>query len=261
VEIARRSFATGLGALAALRAAQAQGPGEPLVAAAADLKFALEDLAERFHAAHGKRLRLVFGSSGQLTTQIASGAPYELFLAADESFIERLAQRGLTRDAGALYAVGRIAIFAPHASALGVDSELDGLAAALQAGAVQRFAIANPEHAPYGRAAEEALRHRGLWERLRPALVRGENIAQAAQFAAAAGAQGGIIAQSLAISPAVAALGRSAPIAADWHRPLRQRMALLARAGAIAGAFHDFLQSDVARAVLARHGFELPPAP
>ena len=174
----------------------------PLVAAASDLRFALESIAQRFTGESGARVELVFGSSGTLTRQITDGAPFELFLSADEAFVRALAGAGLTRDGGALYAVGRIVIFAPHGSPLKVD---DGprrpAAACWPVGGVTRFAIANPEHAPYGRAAEAALRAAGLWESLTPSLVLGENIAQAAQFATTGNAVGGVLAYSLVLAP------------------------------------------------------------
>lgn len=232
--------------------------GGPLVAAASDLKFALEAVAEASAARGGGTLRLVFGSSGNLTTQIAQGAPFEIFLSADEALIARLHGLGRTRDPGHLYAIGRLCIFAPHGSPLTVDPQLNGLAAALNAGTIRRFAIANPEHAPYGRAAQQALMRKGVWEALRPLLVLGENVTQAAQFAAAGGTQGGIIALSLSVAPSIARLGRSATLEAQSHEPLRQRMALIEGAGPEAERFYAFLRSPEARAILARFGFELP---
>ncbi|MCO6411611.1 MAG: molybdate ABC transporter substrate-binding protein [Thiogranum sp.] len=231
---------------------------EPVVAAAADLQFALEDVARAFRQDSGRSLKLAFGSSGTFATQIRHGAPFELYLSADEDYVRALHADGFTRDAGALYAIGRIVLIAPPGSRLPVDSELQGLAAQLEAGAVNRFAIANPEHAPYGRRAEEALRHAGLWDALRPKLIIGENVAQAAQFATSGSADGGIIALSLALSPQMASLGRHALIPAAWHAPLRQRMVLLKNAGATAEAFYRYLQQPSTRAIMQRYGFVLP---
>jgi len=231
----------------------------PAVAAAADLEFALVELARRFQADTGHVVRLTFGSSGNFAQQIAHGAPFELFLSADEQYVLRLADQGHARDRGALYAIGRLALFGPHGSPLEVDSQLEGLARALAEGRIRRFAIANPEHAPYGRAARAALQHAGLWSRIAPHLVLGENAAQAAQFAASGSSQGGIVPLSLSKAPAMAALGRFATIPADWHasEPLRQRMVLTRRAGPVAAAFFDYLQQPAARALLLRHGFAL----
>lgn len=230
----------------------------PVVAAASDLQFALEDVAQRFAEETGERLRLSFGSSGNLRRQIAQGGPYELFLSADEHFVLDLHREGRTEDEGVLYAVGRIVLIAPPGSPVDVHLGLAGLGRALEQGRIRRFAIANPEHAPYGRAARQALEKAGLWGALQSRLVLGENVSQAAQFALSGTAQGGIVAYSLALAPPLAARGRHALIPAAEHAPLRQRMALIRGAGPTARDFYSYLQSPPARAVLARYGF-VPP--
>lgn len=229
-----------------------------LVAAAADLKFAVQEIADAFTAETGKDVKLAFGSTGNFARQIREGAPFELFMAADEAFILDLAKDGFLRDEGTLYAEGRIVIMVPHGSALKADAALDDLAAGLADERVKKFAIANPEHAPYGMRAEEALRHRGLWDKVQPALVMGENVAQAAQFATSGNAQGGIVAYSLALSPEVSKLGSFALIPAEWHSPLLQRMALTKNARAGAEAFYAYMQSPKAREIMERYGFVLP---
>ncbi|RMH51697.1 MAG: molybdate ABC transporter substrate-binding protein [Alphaproteobacteria bacterium] len=234
--------------------------GDPaVVAAASDLRFALEEIAARFTARTGRRVRLVFGSTGNIARQILAGAPFALFMAADEAHALRVVEAGLARDAGRLYALGRIAIAVPAGrGVLRADGSLEDLRAALSAGRVRRFAIANPEHAPYGMRAREALEHAGLWAAIRPFLVLGENVSQAAQFALSGNADGGIIAWSLALSPQLAGRGRFALIPEEWHRPLRQRMVLMKDAGPTAQEFYDFLATPEARGILARHGFGLP---
>jgi molybdate transport system substrate-binding protein len=234
----------------------AQGP--PAIAAAANLKFALEEVARQFTARHGERVNLIFGSSGNLTRQIIDGAPFELFLSADEAFVTRLAEAGVTRGDGVLYARGRLAIFASEGSPLRVDAALSGLRTLVARGGRHRFAIANPRHAPYGRAAEAVLRAKGLWEPLQPSLVLGENIAQAAQFATTGNAVGGLLAYSLVLSPPLAGQGAHALIPEADHPPLRQRMALLERAGPVAERFYRYLQEPAARDVLRRYGFAVP---
>ncbi len=231
---------------------------KPVVAAAADLNAALPEIVTLFTKATGRALDLTYGSSGNFTQQIEQGAPFQMFLSADEAYVAQLAQAGRTVDGGALYAVGRIGIFAPTGSTLHADSALSDLAAALADGRVKHFAIANPEHAPYGRAARQALQHAGLWEKIEGRLVLGENVAQATQFAASGSAEGGIIPLSLAKSPAVAVLGSFAPLPEEWHAPLRQRMVLLKGAGDTARDFYAFMQNPTARAVLVRYGFVLP---
>jgi molybdate transport system substrate-binding protein len=256
----RRGWALVLGVLLALSAARAAAGAEepPTIAAASDLQFALTEIATAFTAATGMEVKLTFGSSGNFARQIRQGAPFQMYLSADEDYVLDLAKDGFTRDEGELYALGRIAVVVPHGSSLKPDGSLEDLRAALEDGRVQKFAIANPEHAPYGRRAEEALRHAGLWDAIQDRLVLGENISQAAQFATSGSAEGGIIAYSLALSPKVAALGRFQLIPHEWHAPLRQRMALLEGAGATAQRFFAFVQEPAARAIMRRYGFALP---
>jgi molybdate transport system substrate-binding protein len=235
---------------------QAQKP--PLVAAASDLRFALESISQHFTSESGERVELVFGSSGTITRQIIDGAPFELFLSADEMYVETLGKSGLTRDQGALYAVGRIVIFAPNRSSLKVDGRLEGLRSLLATGKVTRFAIANPAHAPYGRAAEAALRATGLWESVQPSLVLGENIAQAAQFATTGDAVGGVLAYSLVLTRPLSELGTYALIPDSLHPPLRQRMVLLKRSSETARRFYRYLQQPAAREILRKYGFVVP---
>lgn len=230
----------------------------PAVAAAADLQFALTNAAELFAQQTGRRVKLSFGSSGSFARQLQQGAPFQLFLSADERYVELLRSGGVALDAGTLYAVGRIVVFAPRGSPVKPDGELRDLGTAAGDGRLRHLAIANPEHAPYGRAAQEALSRAGLWERVRGRLVLGENAAQAAQFATSGSAQAGIIPYSLALAPAVSALGSYALIPADRHGPLRQRMVLIKGARETARAFYVFLQQPPARAIFERYGFALP---
>lgn len=230
----------------------------PTIAAAANLSFALEEIADAFARARGTRVDLVFGSSGTLTRQIRDGAPFESFLAADEEFPNQLTAAGLTRDAGAVYAIGRLVIFAPEGSPLTVDERLDGLARLAKAGGVSRFAIANPDVAPYGKAAEAVLRKRGLWDSIRPRLVLGDTIAQAAQFATTGNAVGGLIAYSLVLTPHFADRGSYAVIPDADYPPLRQRMVLLKRATPTATQFYEYVLSDAARTIFRKHGYAVP---
>jgi molybdate transport system substrate-binding protein len=229
----------------------------PAIAAAASLNFALREVADQFARTQRDRVELVFGASGTLTRQIQDGAPFEMFLAADEEFPNHLSAAGLTRDAGEVYAVGRLALFAPHGSPLTVDDRLDGLARLLKAGGASRFAIANPEVAPYGRAAEAVLRKHGLWDGLRPRLVLGDTVAQAAQFTTTGNAVGGLVAYSLVLAE-LEDRGTNALIPATDHPPLRQRMVLLKRAGPVAERFYRYMGQPDARAILQKHGFAVP---
>ena len=238
------------------RAAAGQAPAR--VAAASGLNFALPAIADAFRRERGERVDLVFGASGTLARQIQDGAPFELFIAADEDFPRRLTAAGLTRGAGVVYAEGRLVLFAPTGSVLKVDAQLQGLTALVRSNGVTRFAIANPAVAPYGRAAESVLRHRGLWDSLRRTLVLGNTIAQAMQFATTGNAVGGLIAYSLVRSPDLANRGTFALIDASEHEPLRQRMVLLQRATPTAQRFYEYLQGPTARAVLERYGLSMP---
>jgi molybdate transport system substrate-binding protein len=230
----------------------------PLIAAAASLQPVLEEAAALISAETGIAPRFAYGASGNLARQIAQGAPFEMLLAADEISIQKLAEAGHTRDAGHVFALGRLALFAVRGSALDPAGGLEALRPLLAAGRVQRFAIANPEIAPYGRAAEEALRRLNLWEALRPRLVFGENIAQAAQFAMMEGATGGLIAYSLALSPALKARGSFSLVPDALHDPLRHRLALTKRASEAALRVQAWLLSPQAAAVFARHGLQTP---
>lgn len=235
-----------------------QAQVQPTVAAASDLKFAIEEVAARFEKDTGNKLRLVFGSSGNFKTQILQNAPFHLFMSADEGFVYELADAGKTVDRGRAYALGRIGIMVPTGSPLKADGELKDLAAALKDGRLQKFAIANPEHAPYGARAKEALQRAGVWDAMQSKLVIGENISQTAQFATSGSTQGGIIALSLALAPAVAKLGTFQLIPENWHQPLRQRMVLIKDAPPAAHAFYDYLSTPAAQEIMVRYGFAMP---
>ena len=250
------ALASSLSIAAALPPAAAQPV--PTLAAASDLKFAVEEVAARFQKETGQQLRLVFGSSGNFTTQILQDAPFHLFMSADENFVYKLADAGKTVDRGRAYAVGRIGIIVPPGSPLKADGTLKDLAAALKDGRLQKFAIANPEHAPYGARAREALQHEGLWDAIAGKLVLGENISQTAQFATSGSTQGGIIALSLALAPALADRGTFQLIPEAWHQPLKQRMVLIKNAPPAARAFYEYLSTPAAQEVMVRYGFIMP---
>jgi molybdate transport system substrate-binding protein len=248
--------ATGFAAACGLPALAQRNPVDAkraMVAAASDLKFALTELIARFERETPHRFTLSLGSSGNFARQIQQGLPAELFLSADEDYVFQLADAGLTKDRGSLYALGRIALYVPERSPIKLDPELRGLKE--QWASVAKFAIASPEHAPYGRAAQQALQKLGLWDMVRPKLVIGENISQATQFVATGAAQAGITALSLALAQEVGHLGRHVVLPDSLHAPLRQRMVLLKNAGPGARAFYDFMQSPPAKAVLASYGF------
>ncbi|MDQ7730353.1 molybdate ABC transporter substrate-binding protein [Halomonas sp. SpR8] len=234
--------------------------GAPIVAAASDLQFALTEAAEQFEQETGSTLRLNFGSSGNFRRQIAQGAPFELYLSADERYVQALYEEGHTKDEGVIYAIGRLVWLqsAGRDDLPDEDAPLAAVKAALEAhasGTSGRIALANPEHAPYGVAAQEALEHAGLWEQTEPLRVLGENVSQAAQFALSDDARGGLVAYSLALAPALSDRSEYVLIPEAWHSPLRQRMVLTNRAGEVASDFYHWLQQDEGQAILRRYGF------
>lgn len=230
----------------------------PTIAAASSLKFALEEVAMQFQKETKQEVRLVFGSSGNFYTQIMQGAPFELLMSADEDFVFKLSDSGKTKDRGQVYAKARIGIVTPNSSSIQADGLLKDLGRAMKDGRLKKFAIANPEHAPYGMRAKEALTRVGLWEAIQPHLVIGENISQTAQFALSGSTQGGIIAQSLALSPNLAKLGRFDLIPEDWHQPLLQRMVLMKNASKVTVNFYHFLSQEKAQIIMRRYGFTMP---
>lgn len=236
----------------------------PRVAAASDLQFALTEVANRFEKVSGNEVRLTFGSSGNFRRQIAQGAPFELYLSADEAYVEALHEQGLTEDAGVRYARGRLVWLqrVERDELPRDDAPLSAVDAALetfrQGGGRPRIALANPEHAPYGEAARQVLERAGLWSDTQPLRVLGENVSQAAQFALSSDARGGLVAYSLALAPPLRERSEHVLIPESWHAPLNQRMVLLRGAGDTARRFYDYLQGDEGREILAQHGFALP---
>ncbi|MFN0298814.1 MAG: molybdate ABC transporter substrate-binding protein [Burkholderiales bacterium] len=227
-----------------------------LIAAASDLKFALPPIVSRFESEFAQRVAVTLGSSGNMARQIQQGAPFELFFSADEALVHRLVETGHARDAGFVYAVGRLALYVSNASKLAPDENLSDLQRNWKA--VQKFAIANPEHAPYGRAASEALESLGLSALVKPKTVYGENVSQAAQFISTGAAQAGLIALSLAVAPELARSGRYVVLPAFRHQPLRQRVSLMRHAGPTAEHFYEFLQRPDTRESLRQSGFAMP---
>lgn len=228
------------------------------VAAASDLRFALDELAAEFSRAHPDvALKISYGSSGNFFAQLSSRAPFDVFLSADAEYPRRLAADGLGLGPPFAYAVGRLVLWVGKASPLEIESQ--GLRA-LRSSAARRIAIANPRHAPYGRAAEAALRSAGVYDAVAERLVLGENVAQTAQFVQSGAADAGLIALSLALAPQLKAEGRFVELPAGSYPRLEQGGLVLswAQDPAAARGFCGFLQGEPGRAALARFGFSLP---
>ncbi|MFC1665808.1 molybdate ABC transporter substrate-binding protein [Pseudomonadota bacterium] len=233
----------------------AQQSDRPVVAAASSLSYVLPRIHKAFSAKTGHQLRLSFGSSGNINRQIVQGAPYQIFLSADEKFVDMIVERSLTMGKGVVYALGSIVLYTGRLSPVKADANMLDLKASIDDGRLQRFSIANPVHAPYGRAAREALERIGLWKILEGKSVIGESVAQAARFTTTGSVQAGIISYSLLTAIPSSRRGTYAVIPKDWYRPIKQKMVLLSSAGEIAKAFYTFMLGEDAQRLLAIHGF------
>jgi molybdate transport system substrate-binding protein len=227
------------------------------VAAAADLNAALGDLVGRFSASHSVDVSVSYGSSGTFYAQLLSQAPYDLFFSADVEYPRQLASRGAVVDGTEfVYAIGRLVVWAPVSSPVDVARGLP----ALMAPGVAHVSIANPEHAPYGRAAVAALKSAGVYDGVRQKLVFGENVAQALQFVQTGAADAGVVALSLALAPALKDKGRWAEVPIDSYPRMAQGGVILKWAADLdaARAFRAYVLGAEGRAILKQYGFSLP---
>ncbi len=227
------------------------------IAAAADLQFAFKDVAVRFEKQTGHHVQVTFGSSGNFFAQIQNGAPFDLFFSADSNYPKKLEAAGLTEPGSFYsYAVGKIVLWAPEASSLDLNQ---GLKALLDP-SVKKIAIANPDHAPYGRAAVAALKRENLYDQVSSKFVIGENISQTATFVASGNADVGIIALSLALSPTMQKDGKYEEVPAADYPPLEQAAVILksSKQKELARQFIAFLQSPARAEVMKQYGFTLP---
>jgi molybdate transport system substrate-binding protein len=229
------------------------------IAAASDLKFALDEILIDFRKNEpGLNVQVSYGSSGQFYSQLLNQAPFDLYLSADLDYVRKLSEAGkIVPGSEFQYAEGRIVVWVRNDSKL--DLAGDGTKA-LQDPAVKKIAVANPQHAPYGRAAVAALKHFQLFDQLESKLVYGENIAQTAQFVESGAADVGIIALSLATAPALKEKGRDVAVPPTAHPPLLQGGAILnwAQDRAAAERLRAMLVGPVGRAVLQKYGFVVP---
>lgn len=225
------------------------------IAAAADLKFAMDEIVTVFKASQPvHEIEVIYGSSGKFHTQIQQGAPYDLYFSADIAYPRELAKLGLAASEVKPYAVGRIVLWSNSLEAGKMTL------ASLSDPRISKIAIANPKHAPYGKRAEEALRAAGMWDKVRDKLVLGENIANTAQFVQTGNAQVGIIALALALNPELATAGGHFLIPDHLHSPLEQGFIITKLGGAkpLARQFADFMGAPSARSIMSKYGFVLP---
>lgn len=226
-----------------------------MVAAAADMKFAMEEIIVAFKKAHpGDEVQIIYGSSGKAHTQIQQGAPYDIFFSADVAFPEHLVKKGMAVPPIRPYAIGRITLWSTtmDASKMTLESLTDPK--------ITRIALPNPAHAPYGKRAEESLRAMGLWDRLKPKFVYGEDMIQTTQFVQTGNAQVGIISLSFALNPVLSKMGSYYLIQDKLHHPLDQAYVItkLGSSKPLAKAFGDYMSSKPVRAIMIKYGFVLP---
>ena len=227
------------------------------IAAAADLGPALSEVTNLYKNQTRQEAKVSLGASGNLTQQIKNGAPFDIFLSADEEYPKQLIDAGFAERPLHRYAVGKLVLWLP------ADSPLDpthGGLNVLTDPSVKKIAIANPLHAPYGRAAVAALKHSGLYEKVEPTLVLGENVAQAAQFVESGNAQAGLVALSHALAPGMKDKGRYWEVPADGYPELDQGAVVLSHSThkKEAAAFLQFLTTEQVRALLQHYGFSTP---
>lgn len=229
------------------------------VAAAADLKFAFDEIVRTFEEEHpGIRVQVTYGSSGNFYAQLTNKAPFDIYFSADMSYPRRLVEQGLAdQQSEFLYAVGQIVVWVPNDSPIGVEQL--GIQSVLDP-AARRVAIANPQHAPYGRAAEAALKSLGVYEQVRDRLVLGENIAQTTQFVESGAADVGLIALSLAMAPALRDKGKYWLVPLDTYPTMEQGSVILnwAKDRQATDLFRSFVAGPRGREILKRYGFILP---
>ena len=251
-----RRHVIGMFALCSADVVRAQPTGRLTIAAASDLRFALDEALTPFRTAQpGATVEVIYGASGKLATQLRNGAPFDVFMSADIAFAREVLDAGLATGVPRVYAIGRLAAWSTNAELGRLP-----LAALVRDPRVTRFAIANPEHAPYGQRAMQVLRSQGLQADAQPKLVLGDNVAQAATFIETGAAQAGLIAHSLVLSPALAGKGAWTLIPEAWHASLEQALVITRRAAdnPLAAAFVRHLEAPPTRALLQRHGFALP---
>ena len=230
---------------------------EIVIAAASDLNFAIKDLIGEYEKATGHHVKLSLGSSGNFYAQIQNGAPFDLYFSADIGYPKKLEEAGLTVP-GSLYryAVGRIVLWTNRSAQRDVAKGLE----VLRDPAIKKIAIANPKHAPYGRAAVAAMQHFKVYDEAKDRLVLGENISQAAQFIESGACDIGVIALSLALAPTMKAAGTYWEIPSEAHPPLEQGAAILksSKQQKTAQQFLEFMQSAQGQEIMRRYGFTLP---
>lgn len=230
---------------------------DPIIAVASNMSHAFTDIAASFQKETNIRPKLTFGSSGNFARQIIQGAPFKLFLSADKKYVDLLRKNGIKLLADIEYARGRIGLFVPNGSRLSEQKELKSVIKKLFHGKYNRLVIANPEHAPYGLAAQRALQSAGLWVVEKKRLLLAENAAQTTQIAISGNVDVGIIPASHAYLPELEGKGKFFLIPEQWHQPLQQHLVLLNGANSSETKFFQYLQNEKSQLILKNYGYTL----
>ena len=226
------------------------------VVVAANMKDAFTEINAQFQKEHPADLKVIYGSSGNFASQIIHGAPFHLFISADEQYPLELFKKGKTVDEGKIYAIGKLALIANQAKGIRLSESKDELAEIIKK--ANKISLAKPELAPYGRASVEYLKASGLWDLAKGKIVYADNIAMAAMFVSTGSADIGFTALSIANSPAIQKEIKSITLNPNLYQPIKQRMVLIKNPTKDAIALYNFMQSPKAKEILGRHGYALP---
>ena len=236
--------------------AQSVSAQQTTVAVAANMKDAFTEIDAAFRATGKPQIRVVYGSSGNFAAQILNGAPFSLFISADERFPMELYKQGKTLDTGTVYAIGKLALIAKTSSGVALTDKKAEIARAIAK--ANKVAIAKPELAPYGKAAVEYLKAEGLWDLAKDKLIYGDNIGVATMYVLTGGADIGFTALSLAKSPEVAKETNFLIVNSKFYEPIKQRMVLIKGASQEAISLYQFMQSAQAKLILQKYGYLTP---
>lgn len=221
------------------------------IAAASNMRYVLPALSTEFEQKTGHHINVSYAASGTLTTQIQHGAPFEVFFSADPSYIIRLSEEGLSEGKAIDFAEAQIVLFASKLSSLSLDADLNSIKRALERGELQKIAMANPMHAPYGQAAQAVLEQAGIWHEIKPHILNAENASQALQFALSSQVDAGFIPYSYMLQPQISLKGRYIKL----NERLPQQAVLVRGASPTAKLFLDFIQTEQAKEIFRQQGF------
>lgn len=230
----------------------------PVIAVAANFVPVLEEIGNKFTALTDNHVRISTGASGTLYRQIEAGAPFELFLSADENYVQKLYEKGLTIDNGRIYAIGILVLYIPHTSGIDYMQNTDDIILQIVHDQSSKLAVANPDLAPYGMAARQVLGRFTNPDKLQGREIIGENVGQTAHYALTGTVDAAFLPYSLVISPQMRKAGHFERIPPAWYKPIRQRMVLTKNAGTVARAFYEYLSGNTAKQIIKKSGYSIP---